>query len=79
MIATGQPELDIARIAQAMALYSTGDLEQTTILLSATLERDPEVKALAIVAAATYAHLQHFLTKPMRHCNPPNRGPIKTP
>jgi len=76
MITTGQPEVGLDLIdrairlnptypsyyifAQAMAHYSTGDLEQTAKVLSAALERDPGAKALAIIAAATYAHLQRF-------------------
>jgi len=76
MITTGQPELGLELIdramrlnpthpsyyvfAQAMAHYSQGDLEQTEKILSAALVRDPQAEALAIVAAATYAHLQRF-------------------
>ena len=46
--------------AQAMAHYSMGELEKSADVLSKALERDPEAKQLAVIAAATFAHLQRF-------------------
>ncbi|NIZ59511.1 guanylyl cyclase [Sedimentitalea sp. CY04] len=76
MITTGQPKLGLDLVdqamrlnptypsyyvfAQAMAHYSMGELEQSADVLSKALERDPNAKQLAVIAAATFAHLQRF-------------------